>query len=61
VVNGIVYFSTFGNGTFGLDARTGALRFRAAQGRYSPVVATRDVFLLVGYSTLARLVPRGSR
>ena len=55
VVNDIVYFSAFGRGTFGLDLRSGKLRYHRKQGRYSPVVATRDAFYFVGYNTLERL------
>jgi outer membrane protein assembly factor BamB len=58
VVNDVVYFSTFGNGTFGLDVRTGRPLWRRFEGRYSPVVATRDAFYFIGYSTLRRLRPR---
>ena len=32
--------------------------WRRFEGRYSPVVATRDAFYFVGYSTLRRLRPR---
>ena len=55
VVNDIVYFSTFGNGTYGLAVGDGRQVWRRFEGRYSPVVATRDAFYFVGYSTLRRL------
>jgi outer membrane protein assembly factor BamB len=58
VVNDIVYFSTFGNGTFGLAVGNGRQIWRRYEGRYSPVVATRDAFYFIGYSTLRRLRPR---
>ncbi len=58
VVADVVYFSTFGNGTFGLDVKTGRQRWRRHQGRYSPVVATRDDFFFVGYNTITSLRPR---
>jgi outer membrane protein assembly factor BamB len=58
VVNDIVYFSTFGNGTFGLNVANGRQAWRSMEGRYSPVVATRDAFYFIGYSTLRRLRPR---
>ena len=58
IVNDIVYFSTFGNGTFGLDVANGRQVWRRFEGRYSPVVATRDAFYFIGYSTLRRLRPR---
>ena len=59
VVDDIVYFSTFGNGTFGLDVGSGRQVWRRLEGRYSPVVATRDAFYFVGYSTLRRLRSAG--
>ncbi len=59
VVDDIVYFSTFGNGTFGLDVGNGRQVWRRFEGRYSPVVATRDAFYFVGYSTLRRLKSSG--
>ena len=58
VVANIVYFSTFGNGTFGLDVDTGRQRWRRHQGRYSPVVATREDFFFVGYNTISSLRSR---
>ena len=58
VVSDIVYFSSFGNGTFGLAVGNGRRLWRSHEGRYSPVVATRDAFYFVGYSTLRRLRPR---
>jgi outer membrane protein assembly factor BamB len=58
IVEDIVYFSTFGNGSFGLNVNSGALRWRRMEGRYSPVVATRDAFYFTGYNTLRRLRPR---
>ena len=59
IVDDIVYFSTFGNGSFGLDVNNGRLLWRRMEGRYSPVVATRDAFYFTGYNTLRRLRPRG--
>ena len=44
VVDDVVYFSTFGNGTFGLEVGNGRQVWRRFEGRYSPVVATRDAF-----------------
>src|SRR4029077_11287016 len=58
IVSDIVYFSSFGNGTFGLAVGNGRQLWRSHEGRYSPVVATRDAFYFVGYSTLRRLRPR---
>jgi outer membrane protein assembly factor BamB len=58
VVGDIVYFSTFGNGSFGLEVGNGHQVWRKFEGRYSPVVATRDAFYFVGYNTLRRLRSR---
>lgn len=38
--------------TYGLDVRTGAVRFRAPEGRYSPAVAAGRTLYLVGTRTL---------
>jgi outer membrane protein assembly factor BamB len=59
VVDDIVYFSTFEGVTFGLDVNTGRELWRYTEGRYSPVVATRNAFYFTGYNTLRRLRPRG--
>lgn len=51
VVGDVVYTAILRGGshrTFGLDVRTGAVRFRAVDGRYSPVVAAGDTLYLVG-------------
>jgi outer membrane protein assembly factor BamB len=58
IVDDIVYFSTFGNGTFGLGVSDGRQLWRRHEGRYSPIVATRDAFYFTGYNTLRRLRPR---
>ena len=57
VVDGVVYTSILyrpgqPRRTYGLDARTGAVRFRMADGRYSPAVAAGRTLYLVGVRTL---------
>jgi outer membrane protein assembly factor BamB len=53
VVNGVVYTSRLyapgqARATFGLDARTGAVRWRGGDGRYSPAVGAGRTLYLVG-------------
>ncbi len=53
VVAGIVYTAVLARPgeprrTFGLDARTGAVRYRGADGRYSPAVGAGTTLYLVG-------------
>jgi hypothetical protein len=38
--------------TYGLDVRTGAVRFQASEGRYSPVVAAGTTLFLIGTRTI---------
>ncbi|HJZ62139.1 MAG TPA: PQQ-binding-like beta-propeller repeat protein [Miltoncostaeaceae bacterium] len=57
VVGGIVYTavlapSVSGDRTWGLDTRSGAVRFQTDDGRYSPVVAAGRTVYLVGRTTL---------
>lgn len=55
VVNGVVYISAFDRGTFGLDAATGKVLYQVRDGRYSPIVATRDAVYLAGSTAVYRL------
>ncbi len=53
VVDGVVYTAVLPlpgrpPRTFGLDARTGAIRYRGADGRYSPAVGAGTTLYLVG-------------
>lgn len=51
VVGDVVYTATLrgvGARTFGLDTTTGAVRFRGADGRYSPAVAAGDTLYMIG-------------
>ena len=52
MLNGIVYFSTFGNTTYAADARTGKIVWQFADGRYSPVTTWGDTLILTGDNTL---------
>ena len=52
VLDGIVYFSTFNERTYGLDAVTGAVRAQIDDGRYSPAVGAGRTLYLVGTRTL---------
>lgn len=58
IVDGVVYLSAFGRGSWGLDVRTGKVVWRNREGRYSPVVATRDAFYFTGTGSVSRLVPK---
>ena len=58
VVHGIVYFSTFGRRTYGLDARTGRLLWTFPDGEYTPVVADHEHLYLVGYRRVFAFVQR---
>ena len=49
VVNGIVYFSTLANRTYGLEARTGRAVWIYPDGEYTPVVADSHRLYVVGY------------
>jgi len=68
VVGGIVYFARCSacvvgqtrldpRGAFGLDARTGRLLWRNADGEYTPIVSDGGAAYLVGYSRLYALDP----
>ena len=68
VVGGIVYFARCSacvagqtrldpRGAFGLDARTGRLLWRNADGEYTPIVSDGSSAYLVGYSRLYALEP----
>jgi len=59
VLDGIVYFSTLGEKTFGLDARNGKKLWEFGDGKYSPVVADEQHVYLAGYKKLYGLLPRG--
>jgi outer membrane protein assembly factor BamB len=72
VLDGIVYFSTFGRfsqrhlrrvksgprGTFGLNARNGDVVWRFHDGHYSPVVADSRRIYIAGKSKIYALISR---
>jgi outer membrane protein assembly factor BamB len=55
---GIVYFSSFGGRTYGLDAKSGKLVWQFGTGRYTPIVADTERTYLVGGSKLRGLVDK---
>jgi outer membrane protein assembly factor BamB len=59
VIDGIVYFSTLGGKTFGLDASSGKEVWSYPTGQYAAVVASKNRLYLVGYSKLYALIRRG--
>ena len=59
VLDGVVYFSTLEEKTFGLDAETGKKLWEFDDGKYSPVVADKERVYLAGYKRLYGLTPSG--
>lgn len=61
VVGNVVYYSDLGNKTTaGLDARTGQQVFGYHIGAFNPVVADEHALYVVGYTTIAQMVPKGA-
>jgi outer membrane protein assembly factor BamB len=62
VIGNVVYFATLGHRTKGttyaLNARTGKLLWTYPDGKYTPAVAVKDHFFLVGYARIYGMVPR---
>jgi outer membrane protein assembly factor BamB len=58
VLQGVVYFSTFDEITYALDARTGKLLWTYKDGKYAGVVADRVRLYLVGHARLYGLVEK---
>jgi len=58
VIDGLVYFSTFKERTYALNAATGRQVATWADGKYSPAVTDGKRLYLVGLGTLAALEPR---
>ena len=56
--NGVVYFSTFDEVTYALDARTGKLLWTYKDGKYAGVVADRDRLYLVGHARVYGMVEK---
>jgi outer membrane protein assembly factor BamB len=60
VVGNVVYYSDLGNKTTaGLDARTGRQVFGYHIGAFNPVIADEHALYVVGYTTIAKMVPKG--
>ena len=59
VIDGIVYFATLKQRTYGLDARTGHRVWAFPDGKYTPVVADRKRLYLIGRSAVYAF--RGSK
>jgi len=63
ILGGTVYFSTFAAPgkktgiTYGLDARTGMVRWAFPDGCYSPVTATSSIILVTGHHTVYAFRP----
>ena len=55
---GVVYFSTFDEITYALDARSGKQLWTFRDGKYGGVVADRERLYLVGQARMYGLVPR---
>ena len=58
VIAGRVYFATLKGRTYALDATTGSFDWSFADGKYSPVVADKDLVYLVGYTRIYGLDER---
>ena len=58
LVNGIVYFSTLANRTYGLEARTGRVVWIYPDGEYTPVVADSHRLYVVGYRRMYAFTQR---
>jgi outer membrane protein assembly factor BamB len=58
VLNGVVYFSTFDELTYALDARSGTLLWTFRDGKYAGVVADSERLYLVGHARVYGMVER---
>ena len=58
ILNGVIYFATLKQRSYGLDARTGKQLWTWNDGKYSPVVADDKRLYLVGYARIYGLVER---
>jgi outer membrane protein assembly factor BamB len=61
IVGDIVYFSSFDGGTTGLDVKSGRVRFRWPDGRYTPVISDGKRIYLTGYAQVYGLEPRPAK
>ena len=58
VLNGVVYFSTFKERTYALDARTGKQLWTFEDGKYAGVVADRERLYLIGHARVYGMVEK---
>jgi outer membrane protein assembly factor BamB len=58
VIGDVVYFATLTGRTYALDARTGRQVWTFPDGKYTPAVAMRGRFFLIGYTRIYGMVPR---
>lgn len=58
VIGDVVYFATLKGHTYALNARTGKLLWSFADGKYTPAVAIKGRFFLIGYGIVYGMVPR---
>lgn len=58
VIGHVVYFATLKKRTYALDATTGTLLWSFADGKYTPAVAIKGRFFLIGYGIVYGMVPR---
>jgi outer membrane protein assembly factor BamB len=58
VLEGVVYFSTFDEITYALDARSGDVLWTYKDGKYGGVVADHDRLYLVGHARVYGMVEK---
>jgi outer membrane protein assembly factor BamB len=58
VIGRVVYFATLKRRTYALDARSGRLLWTYPDGDYTPAVAVKGRFFLIGYGIVYGMVPK---
>ena len=58
VIGDVVYFSTLAERTYALDARTGKQLWTFPDGKYTPAIAAKGQFFLVGFGSVYGMVQR---
>jgi|SRR5579859_3908097 len=58
VIGRVVYFATLEKQTYALNASTGKLLWSFPDGKYTPAVAVKGRFFLIGYGIVYGMVPR---
>jgi outer membrane protein assembly factor BamB len=62
IIDNVVYYSDLGTKTTaGLDARTGRQVFSYGNGAFNPVIADSKALYMIGYTTIAQMLPKGGR